>query len=59
MSFFALELKFPKGAVIFREGENSDCFFVVKSGKVKITVPDKEAIEILPRQSFGESCLRK
>jgi CRP-like cAMP-binding protein len=41
MSFFALELKFPKGSVIFREGENSDCFFVVKSGKVKITVPDK------------------
>lgn len=41
MSFFAMELKFPKGSVIFREGENSDCFFVVKSGKVKITVPDK------------------
>ncbi len=41
ISFFAQEFKYSKGTYIFRRGENSDCLYVIRSGKVRLDAPNK------------------
>lgn len=52
------EQDYPKRATIFSEGDPSDWFYVVETGKVKITKLSQEGKEIIleiisPRQFFG------
>ena len=50
-----VERKFSKGTVIINEGDESDAFYVIKSGKVKIYASDKNGKEIiLNMQGQGE-----
>jgi len=54
--------RFRKDQKIFAQGEDADCVFFIRSGKVKITVLSqhgKEAIigVIDNHQFFGEACL--
>ena len=52
----------PKGTVLFRQGEPANCFYIIRSGKVKAFRKDEEGIETdlaeLSRgDSFGEMAL--
>lgn len=51
--------QFPKGTVIFREGENGNCMYDVHSGRIGIyrdyaTPSEKLLTEVYPNQFFGE-----
>ncbi len=53
---------FPKSAVLINEGDRSDSFFVIQSGRVKIYVSDDEGREVIlniqgPGEYFGEIAL--
>lgn len=53
---------FPKDALVVREGDLSDSFYVVVSGKVKVFISDEDGRELVldtkgPGQYFGEMML--
>jgi CRP/FNR family transcriptional regulator, cyclic AMP receptor protein len=53
---------FPRGAVLIREGDLPDSFYVVVSGRVKVYTQDADGKELLldtkgPGQYFGEMML--
>lgn len=57
IAYLAQELKFKSKAVVFKKGEVSNCLFVVKTGKVLLMIPERDPVEVKPKESFGESCL--
>lgn len=53
---------YPKNAVLVQEGDKSDQFYVLLSGKLKVFLADDDGKEIVvdmlnPRQYFGEMAL--
>lgn len=46
IAYLAQELKFKKGDVVFKRGEVSNCLYVVKTGKVVLTIPERDLIEV-------------
>ncbi len=53
---------YPKGAVIINEGDESDTFYIIQSGKVKVFVSDEQGKEAIlriqgPGECFGELAL--
>ncbi len=58
---FAEELRFPSGALIFREGDAGDCLYVIARGRIRISrqiAGGEEALAILgPGEIFGEMAI--
>jgi len=55
----AARRRFPKNAVIFSKGDESDSLYIVQSGRVKAVIHDEEGKEIVlsvigPGEYFGE-----
>ena len=53
---------YPKNTILVSEGDNTDCLFVIQSGKVKAYVADEEGKELIlnthgPGEYFGEIAL--
>ena len=57
LAAYAEHATFAPGAAIITEGEHGDRFFIVVSGRVTVSVRDREAGEIGPGGSFGEIAL--
>ncbi len=58
----AVRRHFPKNAVLFSKGDESDSIYIVDFGKVKAVIHDEEGREIIlnsfgPRDYFGEVAL--
>jgi CRP-like cAMP-binding protein len=53
VAYNTLFLRFEKNDVIFREGDDANCLFIVSSGKVEIKISGKAALEMKPGESFG------
>lgn len=58
------EITFPKGTILFKENDQGDCFYVLKSGRVSLTkrvnIEDDTAGELIffkPYEYFGELAL--
>ena len=51
----AVNRHFPKNTMVLCEGDNSDCLYVILSGKVKVFLSDEEGKEVtLTHQGEGE-----
>ena len=50
----AAPTEFSPGAVIVKEGEASDAFFIIKEGSAKVFVEGNERATLGPRSYFGE-----
>jgi CRP-like cAMP-binding protein len=48
---------FKAGSVIFREGDEANELFVVKSGQVRIQIGNRTVTELGPESIFGEMAL--
>ena len=48
-------LRFEKDAIIFKERDDANSFFIVIKGKIDIEIPGKKKISVLPGESFGEN----
>ncbi|GBC62011.1 Crp/Fnr family transcriptional regulator [Desulfonema ishimotonii] len=53
---------FPKNTILFSEGDPSDSFYVIRSGKVNVGINDEEGREVIlsilgPGEYFGEMAL--
>lgn len=46
IAYLAQQLKFKAGSVIFKKGEIANCLYIIKSGKIKIIIPDREPVEV-------------
>jgi CRP-like cAMP-binding protein len=46
IAYLAQELRFKAKTVIFKKGEVSSCLYVVKSGKVLLTIPERDPVEV-------------
>lgn len=46
-------LKYEKGDIVFREGQESMAFFVIVSGRVEIEVKNKPLLELKTGDHFG------
>ena len=62
ISRHGIERKFKKNTVIITEGDSSDSFYVIKTGRVKVFVSDESSKEIIlnsqgPGEYFGELSL--
>ncbi len=58
----AIKKTFPKNTILFSEGDKTDSLYVIRSGKVKVTITDKDGKEIIlsmlgPGEYFGEMSL--
>jgi len=55
------ELRFPKGAIIFRQGDPGNEMFVISAGRVQLTIGtgghEKEVAVLGPGEFFGELSL--
>ena len=49
--------RFKAGSTIFREGDEANELFVIKSGKVRIQIGNRTLTEIEPDSIFGEMAL--
>ena len=49
--------RFKAGSTIFREGDEANELFVIKSGKVRIQIGNRTLIELEPDSIFGEMAL--
>ena len=38
---------YPKHSFVINAGDNSDCFYIILSGKMKIVIPDEEGKEVI------------
>lgn len=38
---------YPKNSFVINTGDNSDCFYIILSGKVKIVIPDEDGKEVI------------
>lgn len=50
-------LNFPHRAIIHRRGEEGDCAYIVKSGRVELRHRGRAIETIAPGEIFGEACL--
>jgi len=62
LSKVAVKKTFPKNTILFSEGDRSDSLYVICSGKIKVTINDKEGNEVIlaiigPGEYFGEMAL--
>jgi CRP/FNR family transcriptional regulator, cyclic AMP receptor protein len=48
---------FKAGSTVFREGDEADELFVIKSGKVRIQIGNRTLTELGPDTIFGEMAL--
>jgi CRP/FNR family transcriptional regulator, cyclic AMP receptor protein len=53
---------FPKNTILFSEGDQSDSFYIIRSGKVNVGINDEEGREVIlsilgPGEYFGEIAL--
>jgi CRP/FNR family cyclic AMP-dependent transcriptional regulator len=53
---------FPKNTILFSEGDKSDSFYIIRSGKVNVGINDEEGREVIlsilgPGEYFGEIAL--
>ena len=58
----AIKKTFQKNTILFSEGDKTDSLYVICSGKVKVTITDKDGKEIIlsmlgPGEYFGEMSL--
>lgn len=53
----SISMEYPRGTVIFREGEHCDAIFVMCSGRVKITTSSREGRTMILRVATGGSVL--
>jgi len=49
--------RFKAGSTIFREGDEANELFVIKSGKVRIQIGNRTLTELEPDSIFGEMAL--
>ena len=62
LSKVAVKKTFPKNTILFSEGDRSDSLYVICSGKIKVTINDREGNEVIlamlgPGEYFGEMAL--
>ena len=55
----AIKKTFPKNTILFSEGDKTDSLYIIRSGKVKVTITDQDGKEIIlsmlgPGEYFGE-----
>lgn len=58
----AVTKTYPRNAIIVNEGDRSDSFYIIRSGKVKVYVSDENGREVVlgvegPGDYFGEMVL--
>jgi len=46
IAYLAQQLKFKSGATIFKKGEIANCLYVVKKGRVKLLIPDRDSVDV-------------
>lgn len=49
--------KFKKGAVLFKQGDEGDKFFIIRDGEVKVTVNGEDVATLKAGDYFGEAAL--
>jgi DASS family divalent anion:Na+ symporter len=52
-----IEQEFARGAVIVREGDQGDAFYVLKSGEARVVIGPNETAVLRPGDGFGEMAL--
>lgn len=52
-------LKYSPDAVIFKEGDDANSFYIVTEGEVKIFIKNKQPITVEVGESFGENSFKK
>jgi CRP-like cAMP-binding protein len=50
-------LKFPHRTVIHRRGDEGECAYIIKSGRVELRHRGRAVETIAPGEIFGEACL--
>jgi CRP-like cAMP-binding protein len=50
-------LKYPAKSIVFKEGDNAKCFYVICSGRVNVVIGGEIRTVLLAGQSFGELAL--
>jgi NTE family protein len=59
LAYHTHSLKFNKGDVVFKEGDDANSFFIIISGSVKLDIPHKNPIIMKDGESFGENSFKK
>jgi CRP-like cAMP-binding protein len=52
------EVKFEKDAIIFQVGDFANCIYLIKSGEIEVTVPNRSPVVLKSGDIFGEGSLK-
>ncbi len=51
-------LKYENNDFIFKEGDDSNSFYLIAAGEIEVEIPGKENIRLKEGESFGENSLK-
>lgn len=57
LAFIAEQVTFPEDSLIFEEGSEGDCLYLILSGQVRVSRSGRTITQLGPRECFGEMAI--